>query len=106
MGNMRFLSMRELRTSTGEIKEILTGDGKIVVTAGGKPAAFMVAIDEESFEQTLEDWRQVRGLRAFRELQSQARESGLSNMTLDEINAEISASRTELGQRAATAGVR
>ena len=98
--------MRELRTSTGEIKEILTGDGKIVVTVGGKPAAFMVAIDEESFEQTLDDWRQVRGLRAFRELQSQAQASGLSNMTLDDINAEIAASRAEHGQRATAAGVR
>jgi antitoxin (DNA-binding transcriptional repressor) of toxin-antitoxin stability system len=103
---MRFLSIRELRTSTSEIKDILTDDGKIVVTIGGKPAAFMVAIDEESFEQTLEDWRQVRGLRAFRELQFQARENGLSGMTLDDINAEIAASRAEREQSADVAGVR
>jgi len=66
---MKFLSMRELRTATGEIKDILADDGKIIVTSSGKPAAFMVAIDEDSFEDVLDDWRRMAELRALRRLQ-------------------------------------
>lgn len=36
-----------------------------------------------------------RGLRAMRSMQEKAEEAGLSNMTLDEINAEIAAARAE-----------
>ena len=95
MSNMKFLSMRELRTATSEIKEILSDNGKIIVTNNGKPAAFMIAIDESSFEEVLDDWRKISGLRALRKLQHQAQENDLSGMTLDDINAEISASRNK-----------
>jgi len=105
MGSLKFLSMRELRTATGEIKDILSDNGKIVVTNNGKPAAFMVAVDENSLEETLEDWRRVVSLRALRDLQQQAQENGLSDMTLDEINAEIAASRRERREKMVKAGV-
>ena len=105
MGSLKFLSMRELRTATGEIKDILADNGKIVVTNNGKPAAFMVAIDENSLEETLEDWRRVVSLRALRDLQQQAQENDLSDMTLDEINSEIAASRRERREKMVKAGV-
>ena len=95
MSTMKFLSLRELRTATGEIKGILANNGKIIVTSNGKPTAFMVAINENSLEETLGDWKQVTALRALRNLQKQAKENGLSGMTLDDINAEITASRKE-----------
>jgi len=105
MGTMKFLSFRELRTDTSKIKEMLADDGKIVVTNNGKPTAFMIAVDESSFEDMLNDLRQVRGLRAMRELQRQAEENGLSEMTLDEINAEIAQARQEQREKSDKAGV-
>ena len=39
------------------------------------------------------DYGENRGLKAMRELQKQAEENGLSDMTLEEINAEIDAVR-------------
>jgi hypothetical protein len=42
---MKFLSMRELRSSTTQIRNILSGDGKIVLTNNGKPAALMLEIN-------------------------------------------------------------
>jgi len=87
--------MRELRASTGEIKEFLAGNGRIVVTNNSKPVAFMVGVDESTLEETLDDWRKVRGFRILRALQQRAKENGLSDMTLDEINAEIAISRME-----------
>ena len=95
MGALNFVSFRELRSSTGDIKTMLSGEGRIVVTNNGKPAAFMVAINESSFEDVLDDWRQVRGLRALRDLQCQAEQTGLTEMSLDDINAEIAQARKE-----------
>ena len=39
---MKFLSIREFRASTGQLKDMLSGDGKIVLTSNGKPAALMI----------------------------------------------------------------
>jgi len=93
MGTMNFLSFGELRSSTCEIDEMLTDNGRIILTNNGKPAAFMVAIDESSLEETLNDWQQIRAMRSLRKLQMQAEQNGLAEMTLDEINAEIADTR-------------
>jgi len=105
MSATRFFSLRELRTETGKIKEVLSGDGKIVVTSNGKPTAFMIAVDESNFEETLDDLRQIRGIRAMRELQRQAEGNGLSDMTLDDINAEIVEARKERQKKLVEMGV-
>ena len=44
---------------------------------------------------------EVAGLQAIRSMQESAEKAGLSNMTLDEINAEISAARAERHAREA-----
>jgi hypothetical protein len=46
---MKFLSIRELRANTGQLKEMLSGDGKIILTTNGKPAALMIEVNEDSF---------------------------------------------------------
>ena len=92
---MKFLSIRELRSSTARIRDMLSDDGKIVLTTNGKPAAIMIEVDEDSFEDVLDDLRASRSRRAIRLLQEQAVKQGLNTMTLDEINVEISAARSE-----------
>lgn len=95
MSNMKFLSMRELRTSTSKIKEMLSEEGKIVVTNNGKPAALMLEINEASLEETLADLRQLQAKRALRELQNTAVKNGTASMSMDEINTEIATARKE-----------
>ena len=92
---MEFLSMRELRSSTGAIREMLSGDGKIVVTNNGKPEAIMIGVNGDSFEETLMDLRQIRAKRAFRELQRQAKINGLDKLSFADIDEEIAATRRE-----------
>ena len=99
MGNMNFLSFGELLTSTDTISDMLTDNGKIIVTNNGKPAAFMVAIDESSLEETLNDWQQIRTMRSLRRLQEHAEQNGLAEMSLNEINAEIAETRKEKQER-------
>ncbi len=100
MGAMKFLSMRDLRMSTSQIKKMLMDDGTIIVTNNGKPAALMLEINESTLESVLTDLRQVRARRALKELQKTAAKSGKSEMTMDEIDAEITAARSEKRARA------
>jgi antitoxin (DNA-binding transcriptional repressor) of toxin-antitoxin stability system len=95
MGVMKFLSLRELRTSTGKLPEILSDDGKIIVTNKGKPTALMIQISEETLEDTLALINQVKFARAVNNLRSEARQNGTDEITMEEIDAEIAASRKE-----------
>jgi len=96
---MSFVSFRELRTSTARINELLTDDGKIVVTSNGKPKAIMIQVDESDFEDTLAMLNQVRLAKSIKNIRTAAQHSGAAELTLDEINAEIMQSRKERKHR-------
>jgi hypothetical protein len=74
---------------------MLADDGRIVLTTNGKPAALMIEVNEDSFEDVLTDIRIAKSRRAIRQMQEQSERAGLGRMTLDEINAEIAAARSE-----------
>jgi len=78
---------------------MLTDDGKIVVTSNGKPKAIMIQVNETDFEETLAFLNQVKLSRAINKIRISAQKNGASEMTLDEINAEIALSRKERRER-------
>jgi PHD/YefM family antitoxin component YafN of YafNO toxin-antitoxin module len=104
MEPMKFMSLREIRSETGRIKE-MPSDSKIVITNKSKPIAFIISVDETSFEATLSDLQKLQGMRAMRSLQRQAQKNGLSEMTLDDINVEIVEARKESQMQLDRAGV-
>jgi len=75
MAQMKFISIRELQQQGSGIKDILEDDGKIVITCNGKPIGFTVGVDENTFEEVLEDWKSVRRLRQLRSFDSKLDES-------------------------------
>ena len=93
---MKFLSIRDLRSSTAQIKDMLSNDGKIVLTTNGKPTALLIEISEESIEDVLIDLRVAQARRSLRQLQEQSVRTGLNNLTLEDINSEISDARREM----------
>ena len=101
MGSMNFLSLRELRTSTARINEMLTEDGKIVVTSNGKPRAIMIQVSEADFEETLKMINQIKLTRAINNIRKSAEQSGAADLTMDDIDAEISQARRERRARQA-----
>ncbi len=68
---------------------------KAVVTSHGKPIAMLIPINEETFEETLEQVSRLEALRSLRTMQAQAKEAGTDTMSLEEINAEIAGARKE-----------
>ena len=102
MSGMSFVSFRELRTSTAKINDMLTDNGKIVVTSNGKPKAVMIQVNENDFEETLAVLNQIKLTKSINNMRASAERSGAAEMTLDEINAEIALSRKERRERSAT----
>jgi len=75
MSQMKFLSIRELQQHGSGIKDILDNDGKIVITSNGKPIGFTVGVNENSFEEIIEDWKTARRIRHLRHIDRKLDES-------------------------------
>ena len=75
MQQMKFLSIRELQQHGSGIKDILDNDGKIVITSNGKPIGITVGVNENSFEEILNDWKAVRQIRRLRYIDMKLDES-------------------------------
>jgi hypothetical protein len=92
---MEFVSVRELSESPKVAFEKLTTDGKAVITNNGQPQAILVRVDASSFETTLSLLQKLEFMQNLTEMRLISQHNGNSNMTLDEINAEIAAVRAE-----------
>ena len=92
---MQFVSVRELSKSPKAALAKLTADGKAVITNNGQPQAILVKVDSSSFESTLALIQQLEFAQTIVAMQQESLWNGNSNMTLDEINAEIQAARLE-----------
>lgn len=92
---MNFYTVRDLRTHPREIWEKLSEAHEVIITNNGKPNALMIEIDDESLEDVLSSVRQSVAMRAVNKLRLASIRSGRSEMTAEEIEAEISKVREE-----------
>ena len=90
---MDFVSVRELRSRSAAVWRSLARDKDLVVTSNGKPIAVLSATTASTLEASLAALRQARAQLAVAAMQQHAREAGANRLTLEEINAEISAAR-------------
>ena len=90
---MKFLSVRDLRGQSAQVWRELPEEGDMVITSNGRPVAVLSSVDESNLEESLSAWRQVRATRAVASLQKSASRQGLSGLSMDDIDAEISAAR-------------
>lgn len=91
---MKYLSTRDLRNTPGLVRDQVREDD-LVLTANGKPVAVLIGVEDGNLDETLRVIRQVRGQQALAKLQRDAVARGLDKMTLEEINAEIRAARSD-----------
>ena len=92
---MRFLTVRDLSKSPKSTLGRLSKSGKAVLTNNGKPQAIIFKIDEDSFEQTLTLLQKLEFMQNLTEMRLASVQNGNINMSMEEINAEIAASRKE-----------
>ncbi len=92
---MDFVSIRDLRTRSAAVWESLGEAKDLVVTSNGKPVAVLSAATASTLDATLTALRQARAQLAVLNMQRRAREGGLDQWSLDEVNAEINEARRQ-----------
>jgi antitoxin (DNA-binding transcriptional repressor) of toxin-antitoxin stability system len=92
---MKFITVRDIRTSPAQIWKQLPEEQEMVITNNGRPIALLTPITDQSLEQTLSAVRRARAMAAVQNMQKRARDIGLDQMADDEIDEEIRAARRE-----------
>jgi antitoxin (DNA-binding transcriptional repressor) of toxin-antitoxin stability system len=98
---MKYMSIRDLRGSTAAVRKSLARDGEIVVTANGKPIAVLAPVSPGSVEETIVAIRRARFTGALDEAHAMSKESGLSGMSAEEVDAVVREARKATRRRTA-----
>jgi prevent-host-death family protein len=86
---MKFITVRDLRTTPAQVWKDLPAEQEIVITNNGKPIALLTPLSDTDMEDTVSAVRRARALAALKKMRSSAAKSGASEMTMEEINEEI-----------------
>ena len=92
---MKFITVRDIRTSPAAIWKQLPEEQEMVITNNGKPIALLTPLSDETLEETVSAVRRARAVNAVRQMRRIADERGLSSMTEEEIQSEIDTARHE-----------
>ena len=76
---MKFITVRDIRTSPAKIWKQLPEEQEMVITNNGKPIALLTPLSDESLEQTISAVRQARAIEAVRVMQQTAKAKGKLN---------------------------
>jgi len=92
---MKFITVRDIRTSPAEIWKQLPEEQEMVITNNGRPIALLTPLSDETLEETLSAVRRARAVNAVHQMRRLARERGLDEMSEEDIQSEINAARRE-----------
>ena len=92
---MKFITVRDFRTSSASIWKSLPQEQEMIITNNGKPIALLTPLSDRTMEDTLSAIRRARAIDAVRKMQETSVALGNDKMTLDEINAIIAEARKE-----------
>ena len=90
---MRFITVRDLRTTPAQVWKALPEEQEIVITNNGKPIALLTPLTDTDLEDTLASVRRARAINAVKKMQAGAVAEGIYGMTMEEIDQEIRAYR-------------
>ncbi len=89
---MRFLSVRELRNSPGQVWSSLNQED-LVLTAHGRPVGVLIGVKEGRIEETLAALRRAKAAVAVSRIRQRAAMAGTAALSPREIEAEVRAVR-------------
>ena len=90
---MKFITVRDFRTSPALIWKQLPEEQEMVITNNGKPIALLTPLSDANIEATLKSVRKARALNAVERMQEISMRNGNLLLSDDEIQNEISESR-------------
>ena len=80
---MKFITVRDLRTTPAQVWKELPGEQEIVITNNGKPIALLTPLSDADLEDTVAAVRRARAFAALKKIRGLAMKAGLSEMTMD-----------------------
>jgi len=92
---MEFITVRDLRSRPGQIRDKLRQQRDLILTANGRPIALLSHVEEGGVEEALASLRRARAQVALSRLRADAAAQGLDRMSAEEIGKEIAAARRE-----------
>jgi antitoxin (DNA-binding transcriptional repressor) of toxin-antitoxin stability system len=92
---MKFISVRDFRTSSANIWKTLPDEQEMIITNNGKPIALLTPLSDRNFENALASIRQVKAINAVKLLQQESIKRGMGKTTMEEIDEEIKRIRKE-----------
>ena len=96
---MKFITVRDLRTSPAKIWKELPEEQEMVITNNGKPIALLTPITDRNLEETLATIRRVKAINAVKLMQQKSMKNKNSKMTMAEIEGEIQKVRRKTSVR-------
>jgi antitoxin (DNA-binding transcriptional repressor) of toxin-antitoxin stability system len=92
---MKFVTVRDLRTTPAQVWKLLPEEQELILTNNGKPIALITPLGETDFEETLSAVRKARAQSAVRQMQLSSIKNNLTDLSVAEIEAEITAYRED-----------
>ena len=92
---MKFITVRDLRTSPAKIWKELPEEQEMVITNNGKPIALLTPITDRNLEETLATLRRVKAINALKLMQRKSVKNKNNELTMGEIEDEIQKARSE-----------
>ena len=86
---MKFISVRDLRTTPAQIWKQLPGEQEIVITNNGKPIALLTPLSDVDMEDTVAAVRRARAIAAVKRIRDLSAKKGLSDIAMEDIDKEI-----------------
>jgi antitoxin (DNA-binding transcriptional repressor) of toxin-antitoxin stability system len=95
---MKFVSVRDFRTSSAKIWKTLPEEQEMVITNNGKPIALLTPLSDKTLENTLSAIRQAKAINAVKIIQQESLKKGMEKTTMEEIDEEIKRIRKQSKQ--------
>ena len=83
---MKFVTVRDFRTSASAIWKKLPSERELIITNNGKPIALLTPLSDETLEDTVSAVRKAKAINAMRKMQEVSIDLGNDKMTLEDIN--------------------
>jgi len=90
---MKFVTVRDIRTSPARIWRQLPEEQEMVITNNGKPIALLTPISDINLEETLKAVRTARAINAVKKMQDVSMRNGNISLSDEDIQKEINESR-------------
>ena len=90
---MKFITVRDLRTSPAQIWKQLPEEQEMVITNNGKPIALLTPLSDTNLEDTLKAVRTARAINAVKQMQEISMRNGNTSLSNENIQNEIRESR-------------